>query len=115
PMYLTVLTRQPRYPPLHIPGSRELPYPGNRYCTYMPPQQQRLPLPPRPGSQDGKAGSPSRLPPHSSSSRSRPMTAKEIGAEKAKKDRMLAKSATKGFLGAGSLAMFLEALESLDV
>ena len=43
------------------------------------------------------------------------MTTKEIGAEKAKKDRMLAKSATKGFLGAGSLAMFLEALESLDV
>src|SRR5437667_6234421 len=40
-----------------------------------------------------------------------PMTAKEIGAEKAKKDRMIAKSATKGFLGAGSLAVFLDALE----
>jgi hypothetical protein len=43
------------------------------------------------------------------------MTAKEIGAEKARKDRMLAKSATKGILGAGGIAMFLEALEGLDV
>jgi hypothetical protein len=43
------------------------------------------------------------------------MTAKEIGAEKARKDRMVAKSATKGILGAGSIAMFLDALEGLDV
>lgn len=43
------------------------------------------------------------------------MTAKEIGAEKAKKDRMLAKSATKGILGASGLAVFWEALEGLDV
>lgn len=93
-------------------GPRDQIYPGGRY---MPPQQQRLPVPPRPGSQDGKARSPSRLSTHSSSSRSRPMTAKEIGAEKAKKDRMLAKSATKGILGASGLAVFWEALEGLDV
>lgn len=105
------------YSPAGVPipaytGSREQSYPGGRY---MQSQQQRLPLPQRPGSQDGKARSPSRLSTHSSSSRSRPMTAKEIGAEKAKKDRMLAKSATKGILGAGGIAMFLEALEGLDV
>ena len=41
------------------------------------------------------------------------MTTKEIAAEKVKQDRMLAKSATKGILGAGGLAMFLEALEGL--
>jgi hypothetical protein len=79
----------------------------------MPPQQQRLPLPTRPVSQDGKARSPSRLSTHGSSSRSRPMTTKEIAAEKVKQDRMLAKSATKGILGAGGIAMFLEALEGL--
>jgi hypothetical protein len=99
-------------PPPPYPSSREQTYPGNRY---MPPQQQRLPLPPRPGSQDGKARSPSRLSMHSSSSRNRPMSTKEIAAEKVKKDRMLAKSATKGILGAGGIAMFLEALEGLDV
>jgi hypothetical protein len=99
-------------PPPPYTVSREQSYPGGRY---MPPQQQRLPIPPRPGSQDGKARSPSRLSTHSSSARSRPMTAKEIGAEKAKKDRILAKSATKGILGAGGIAMFLEALEGLDV
>lgn len=98
--------------PPPYPGSREQSYPGNRY---MPPQQQRLPLPGRPGSQDGKARSPSRLSTHSSSSRNRQMTTKEIAAEKAKKDRILAKSATKGILGAGGIAMFLEALEGLDV
>jgi hypothetical protein len=97
--------------PPPYPGSREQSYPGSRY---MPPQQQRLPLPTRPGSQDGKARSPSRLSTHSSSSRNRPMTTREIGAEKAKKDRQLAKSATKGILGAGGIAMFLEALEGLD-
>jgi hypothetical protein len=43
-----------------------------------------------------------------------PMTTKEIAAEKAKKDRILAKYATKGILGAGGIAMFLEALEGLD-
>jgi hypothetical protein len=91
-------------------GSREQMYPGNRY---MPPQQQRLPLPTRPVSQDGKARSPSRLSTHGSSSRSRPMTTKEIAAEKVKQDRMLAKSATKGILGASGIAMFLEALEGL--
>jgi hypothetical protein len=79
----------------------------------MPPQQQRLPLPTRPVSQDGKARSPSRLSTHSSSSRSRPMTTKEIAAEKVKQDRMLAKSATKGILGASGIAMFLDALEGL--
>jgi hypothetical protein len=96
-------------PPLY-PGSREQPYPGNRY---MPPQQQRLPLSTRPVSQDGKARSPSRPSTHGSSSRSRPMTTKEIAAEKVKQDRMLAKSATKGILGAGGIAMFLDALEGL--
>jgi hypothetical protein len=105
------------YSPTGLPataytGPREQSYPGGRY---MPTQQQRLPLPPRPGSQDGKARSPSRLSTYTSSSRSRPMTAKEIGAEKARKDRTLAKSATKGILGAGGIAMFLEALEGLDV
>ena len=108
-----------RYSPTGVPppypGSREQTYPGGRY---MPPQQQRLPLPPRPGSQDGKTRSPSRLSTHSShasSPRSRPLTTKEIAAEKVKRDRILAKSATKGILGAGGIAMFLEALEGLDV
>jgi len=32
-----------------------------------------------------------------------------------KKDRTVYKSATKGLLGAGGIAMFLEALEGLDV
>ena len=94
-------------------GSREQSHPGPRY---MPLHQQRsLPVPPRPGSQDGKARSPSRLSTHSSSSRKVPLTQREISAEKAKKDRVLAKSATKGILGAGGIAMFLEALEGLDV
>jgi hypothetical protein len=96
-------------PPLYQ-GPREQTYPGN---WHMPPQQQRLPLPTRPVSQDGKARSPSRLSTHSSSSRSRPMTTKEIAAEKVKQDRMLAKSATKGILGASGIAMFLDALEGL--
>ena len=82
----------------------------------MPLQQQRsLPVPPRPGSQDGKTRSPSRPSTQSSSSRRGPLTQREISAEKAKKDRVLAKSATKGILGAGGIAMFLEALEGLDV
>jgi hypothetical protein len=42
------------------------------------------------------------------------MTTKEIAAEKAKKDRILAKSATKGILGPEGIAMFLEALETLE-
>jgi len=99
----------PGGPPLYQ-GSREQTYPGGRY---MPPQQQRLPLPTRPVSQDGKARSPSRLSTHGSSSRSRPMTTKEIAAEKVKQDRMLAKSATTGILGASGIAMFLDALEGL--
>lgn len=98
-------------PPLYS-GSREQSYPGGRY---MPPQQQRLPIPQRPGSQDGKARSPSRLTTHSSSSRSRSTTTRDIAAEKARKDKNLAKSATKGFLGAGGLAFVLDALEDLDI
>jgi hypothetical protein len=96
--------------PPQYQGSREQTYPGNRY---MPPQPQRLNLPPRPVSQDGKARSPSRPSTHGSSSRSRPMTTRDIAAEKVKQDRMLAKSATKGILGAGGIAMVLEALEGL--
>ena len=96
-------------PPLYQ-VAREQTYPGNRY---MPPPQQRLPVPARPVSQDGKARSPSRISTHGSSSRSRPMTTKDIAAEKVKQDRMLAKSATKGILGASGIAMFLDALEGL--
>ena len=110
--YAAYNLHSPTSAPPPYSGPREQSYPGARY---MPPQQQRMPLSPRPGSQDGKTRSPSRLSTHGSSSRSRPMTTKEVAAEKVKKDRTLAKSATKGILGAGGIAMFLEALEGLDV
>ena len=102
-------------PPPYPNPSNGQPYPPPQ-SRYMPPQQQhRMPLPPRPGSQDGTARSPSRMS-HSSSSKHRgPMSVKEEAAIKVKKDKALAKSATKGILGAGGIAMFLEALEGLDI
>ena len=97
-------------------GQNYAPPPPALQNRYMPPQSQhRMPLPPRPGSQDGTARSPSRMA-HTSSSKHRgPMSVKEEAALKAKKDKTLAKSATKGILGAGGIAMFLEALEGLDI
>lgn len=97
-------------PPYNAPNGQTYPPPVNRY---MPPQAQRIPSGPRPGSQDGKTRSPSRMSVHSSSSRR--SIAAEQSAVKVKKDRTVYKSATKGILGAGGIAMFLDALEGLDV
>ena len=99
-------------PPYTGQNGQTYPAPGGRYA---PLQAQRMPSGARPGSQDGKPRSPSRMSTHSSSSRNRPLSTAEQAAIKVKKDRTVYKSATKGLLGAGGIAMFLEALEGLDV
>jgi hypothetical protein len=85
---------------------------------YMPPQAYRMPMPPpqqqRPGSQDGKAPrSPSR---HSGQSLHSQRSLDDMKkAERSRKHKNLTKSATKGVLGAGAIAGFLEALEGLEL
>ncbi len=83
---------------------------------YMPPQGYRMPMgaQQRPGSQDGKPPrSPSR---HSGQSVHSQRSVEDLKkAERSRKHKNLKKSATKGVLGAGALAGFLEALEGLEL
>ena len=106
----------------YSPGAPPPPYPastpGSYSSRYAPLQAQRMPIPPRPGSQDGKARSPSRLSHHSSHSRSLPVTEEQkraATAAKAKSSKNFRMGATTGILGAGAIATFLEALEGLDI
>ena len=83
---------------------------------YIPPQGYRVPMAPQQGpvSQDGK-------PPRSSfrhsgqSVHSRRSVEDMKKAERSRKHKSLTKSATKGVLGAGAIAGFLEALEGLEL
>lgn len=99
-------------PPMYQGFNNSQPYPPR----YMPPQGYRMAQQPypRPGSQDGKAHrSPSR---HSGQSvRSQRSTEEMKKAERSRKHKNMTKSATKGVLGAGALAGFLEALEGLEL
>jgi hypothetical protein len=86
------------YPPRHMPQG---------YRMSVPPQQ-------RPPSQDGKnARSPSRHSGHSVHSQRSIEDLKK--AERIRKQKNMTKGATKGILGAGAIAGFLEALEGLEV
>lgn len=84
--------------------------------TYMPPQGHRVPVVPQqqPGSSDGKAPrSPSKRSGQSVHSHRSVEDLKK--AERSRKHKNLTKSATKGVLGAGAIAGFLEALEGLEL
>jgi hypothetical protein len=83
---------------------------------YIPPQGYRMPMPPqqRPGSRDEKPPrSPSRHSGHSVHSQRSIDDLKK--AERSRKHKNITKGATKGVLGAGALAGFLEALEGLEL
>jgi len=93
-------------PPYGNPGVQAHP-------RYMPPSG-RTPMLPRPGSQDGKPRSPSRLSQQGSySGRSQAKTEDERKASRAQAKKNMREGATKGILGAGALAGFLEVLEGL--
>lgn len=104
--------------------------PQNRYAPLAPPN--RMGMPPRPVSQDGKPRSPSRLSQqHNSTGLGNSSTGpreygrgggsdeqhghtRHHGKEKSAKHN-LREGATKGLLGAGAIAGFLEALEGLNI
>ena len=87
--------------------------PPSPQSRYIPPGVSRMGLPPRPVSQDGKAArSPSRLSQQSTPTRAH----EERRHTKEKSSRQNFKeSATKGLLGAGAIAGFLEALEGFSL
>ncbi|KIW69796.1 hypothetical protein, variant [Phialophora macrospora] len=90
------------------------PYPpSSPNSRYMTQPSTRMSFPPRPGSQDGKAArSPSRL----SHQNTQPRAHDEKRHSKEKSSRQNFKeSATKGLLGAGAIAGFLEALEGFSL
>lgn len=109
------------YPPNSSASLQPPAYPGysnaqNHPPRYMPPQGHRIPIPPHqiPTSQEGRSPrSPSRLSGYSARSQRSVEDLKK--AEKSRKHKNLTKSATKGVLGAGALAGFLEALEGLEL
>ncbi len=83
---------------------------------YMPPQGYRVPVAPqqRPVSREGKhPRSPTRHSGHSVQSQRSLEDMKK--AERSRKHKNLGRSATKGVLGAGAMAGFLEALEGLEL
>ncbi|KAJ9605645.1 hypothetical protein H2200_009494 [Cladophialophora chaetospira] len=87
--------------------------PPSPQTRYMPPGATRMGLPPRPVSQDGKsARSPSRLSQQSTPTRSH--DEKRHAKEKSSRQNFK-ESATKGLLGAGAIAGFLEALEGFSL
>ncbi|KIX92073.1 uncharacterized protein Z520_12227 [Fonsecaea multimorphosa CBS 102226] len=80
---------------------------------YVPQSSPRMGLAPRPVSQDGKsARSPSRLSHQGSSTRTH--DERRYSKEKSTKQN-IRESATKGLLGAGAIAGFLDALEGLSL
>lgn len=83
---------------------------------YMPSQGYRMPMPaqPRPRSRDGKPHrSPSR---HSGQSVHSQRSIDDLKkADRSRKHKNITKGATKGVLGAGAIAGFLEALEGLEL
>ncbi len=96
------------------PGQQSYSAAQSRY-TPQPPPLSRMQLPPRPVSQDGKGRrSPSRTsyPPATGASRQYPPNP-ERRDQSTKKN--LREGATKGLLGAGAIAGFLEALEGLSI
>ena len=107
----------PRY--VGQPQAQLTPYgaPPNSQPRYIPQSPNRMGLPPRPQSQDGKqARSPSRLSQQSTSVRSHARADDERRHPKEKTTKQnLREGATKGLLGAGAIAGFLEALEGLSI
>lgn len=107
------------YPPHPGPFS---PY-GSQHGSrprYVPPtgHSPRMGTTPRPGSQDdGRAGrrSPSRLSHMSPGSRSQARMEDEKKHSREQTKKSFREGATKGLLGAGAIAGFLEALESLSI
>ncbi|OQU99193.1 hypothetical protein CLAIMM_04861 isoform 2 [Cladophialophora immunda] len=87
--------------------------PPSAQTRYVPQSSPRMGLAPRPVSQDGKsARSPSRLSQHGTPVRNH--DEKRHSREKSTKQN-IRESATKGLLGAGAIAGFLEALEGLSL
>ena len=94
---------QPVYPP-----------PSQAYTRYVQPIGNNLPVQPaRPVSRDGKSKSPSRLGPQSAMDPRSAHGSKR--ASRSKTGKNLREGATKGLLGAGAIAGFLEALEGLSL
>ena len=92
------------------------PAPSQAYARYAAPIANRLPVQqqqPRPVSRDGKSRSPSRL---ASGAAADTRSAHESRREKRTSTKKnLREGATKGLLGAGAIAGFLEALEGLSL
>ena len=87
--------------------------PPSSQTRYMAQQQTRMGLPPRPVSQDGRTPrSPSRLSQQTMSARAH--DEKRHSKEKSSR-QSLKESATKGLIGAGAIAGFLEALEGFSL
>jgi len=108
-------------PNLYVPGgtyspNQQMPPYGNfgvqTHPRYMPPSG-RIQIPPRPGSQDGKSRSPSRLPQQGSHSGRSHAKTEERKISRAQAQKNIREGAKKGILGAGALAGFLEVLEGL--
>ncbi len=100
--------------PLQVQQPQQLsPFPPSPQSRYMPPPGTRMGLPPRPVSQDGKgARSPSRLSQQGTAARS--YDEKRHAKEKSSRQNFK-ESATKGLIGAGAIAGFLEALEGFSL
>ncbi|KIV96017.1 hypothetical protein, variant [Exophiala mesophila] len=106
---------QPQQPQPPMPytnqSSGQLRYPAHHNAG-------RMPLPPRPVSQDGKQRSPSRLSQQSTTPRAHEVDGREHPRRHAKEKttkQNLREGATKGLLGAGAIAGFFEALEGLSI
>lgn len=101
----------PGYPPPPYPGLATQPQ-----QTYSPrhisPGSQRMQTGMRPTSQDGKPRSPSRMSQHSSITHRTPEDEKR---ETKLRHKNMRKNATRGILGAGAIAAFLEGLEGLSL
>lgn len=103
----------------YSPGVPPPPYPGlapqsqqSFAHKHISPTTTRIPsLGPRPVSQDGKARSPSRMSQYSSTGQKSEEEKREAKA----RHRQMRRNATRGILGAGAIAGFLEALEGLSI
>lgn len=106
----------PNQNPLQCPGYQAYNTAAHHPPWPVPPQGYRNPMvaKPRPGSLDGKR--PRSPPRHSGPSVHSQRSLDDLKkAERSRRHKNLTKGATKGVLGAGALAGFIEALEELEL
>ena len=104
---------------LVLPHSTEVSMPTLRSMqssTELTEPRQNIPWLPIPGSHDGTDGPPTPMS-HAMSVKERDQRSvkKEAPSVKARNEKASRENATEGILGQGGIAMFLEALEGLDI